>query len=106
MKAYESRIVSVSDSMENEIEGIRAKYARLFLQEIKRELSTYHTLKPGRIRFLCGMGSASLMIRLKRQEVHLHEITWRDNFPIIKALKEIEDSLNWEWAAYLDGIVI
>lgn len=86
------------EQAEDEIERVYKRHSVYVLYELRRAVSKYNTSRH-KITLLCAMGSCSIMV----DDRHLHD--WPTHVPskILALLQEIEDNLDWNVGAYLDG---
>lgn len=85
----------LGDGMEDSIELVRARFAKKFLKYF-RKLVKRHNYSRHVITISAAMGLPTVAV----------DGVWVDNKPHRGAyllLQEVDQALDWDWAAYLDG---
>ena len=96
---YTLEYKEITESFEDKIAEIYKSAAYEYLIFYK-SLLKQHNYSRHKITFFCAMGSSSVMV--DGEFLHARP-NWKQN-AAAKLLWDIEDSLVWDWAAYLDGV--
>lgn len=91
----------LNESIEDAVEKVYERYAKKFLKYYRKRIKEHNT-KNHEIRFFCGMGSCNIKIDGK----YLHDFSFCHRPLVMRLLEEIEQSMDWSWATYLDGVIL
>ncbi len=91
----------LSSKMEEDVDGIHREYAAKFLGLIRAKIAKHNTGRH-KLAISAGMGVAVVTVNGR---MHWAQDCWRV-MPIVQTLREIEDELDWTWAAYLNGAAL
>lgn len=102
----------LNDEMEAEIERVRRRYSKRFLEFVRKQLDGFN-LKRHVVVISAAMGSTNLCVvdkrTLKTRAVHDLRV-WGERTPgnVIDVLQEIDQYLEttWDWSSYLDRQII
>ena len=98
----------LEDQLEEAIEAVRERFAKKFLKYYRKRI-TEHNFGNHIIKLSCGIGSCGVLAGDRRRPyeriVLLQDMGGRKG-SCSALLEEIEQSMDWGWAAYLDGVIL
>lgn len=108
LAAAASTAKRADSEVEATIEGVYMRQAERMLS-LFRDLVAEHDTSRHEIKLLAGMGVAGVWVDGVTwcefgRTMPLY--SWRPSMPVVAVISWIDDNLDWNWAAYLDGAVL
>lgn len=88
----------IQESLSDDIAAAEKKAAFRFLEYFRKLVKQYNYSRH-KITLLCGMGACCVLVDGELLESRSH---WKTN-AALKLLWDIEEFLDWDWGAWLDG---